>query len=125
MISPNISIGEIACRCGCGFAKLDPAIASAFERIRAEVSRLNGNDTPIRISSGCRCMQYNTAIGGAVNSQHIYGKALDLVIPAGWTKEEFYIICNKYVGSQGGVGYYNKKNIIHIDGRGEYARWRQ
>lgn len=33
---------------------------------------------PIRISSGYRCKRLNKAIGGAINSQHTEGKAVDL-----------------------------------------------
>lgn len=35
---------------------------------------------PIRITSGLRPRVYNMAIGGAKNSWHIYGKAVDFVI---------------------------------------------
>ena len=36
---------------------------------------------PMCISSGFRCPQLNSAIGGAVNSQHIYGMAADINVP--------------------------------------------
>lgn len=36
---------------------------------------------PMSISSGFRCPKLNTAIGGAVNSQHIYGMAADINVP--------------------------------------------
>lgn len=36
---------------------------------------------PMCVSSGFRCPKLNAAIGGAVNSQHIYGMAADINIP--------------------------------------------
>lgn len=33
---------------------------------------------PIRIGSGFRCKALNTAVGGAVNSQHVKGQAADI-----------------------------------------------
>ena len=33
---------------------------------------------PIVVNSGYRCPALNTAVGGAVNSQHVYGEAADI-----------------------------------------------
>lgn len=35
----------------------------------------------IRITSGFRCKAVNTAVGGARNSQHIFGQAADIYVP--------------------------------------------
>lgn len=37
---------------------------------------------PIIINSGYRCTEVNLAVGGKSNSQHIEGKAADLIVPA-------------------------------------------
>jgi zinc D-Ala-D-Ala carboxypeptidase len=37
---------------------------------------------PVMISSGFRCPQLNSAVGGASNSAHLYGAACDFTIPA-------------------------------------------
>lgn len=36
---------------------------------------------PIVVDSGFRCVTLNTAVGGAVNSAHIYGWAVDFICP--------------------------------------------
>jgi hypothetical protein len=36
---------------------------------------------PVTVTSGYRCPQLNTAVGGASNSAHLYGSAADIVIP--------------------------------------------
>ena len=133
-ISKHINSSEIACKCGCGFADLDVKVAIVFERIRNEVSKKNGKDTIIDISNGCRCGEkskkhpnwtnHNKRAGSkAKNSRHIFGDALDLRVPKGYTKDEFYDLCDDIVNKLGGVGYYKTKNIVHIDTRGYHSRW--
>lgn len=43
----------------------------------------------ITVTSGYRCPRTNTKIGGATNSQHLYGQAAD-INAKGYTVEEFY-----------------------------------
>jgi hypothetical protein len=39
------------------------------------------DDKPVLISSGFRCKELNTCIGGASNSAHLFGAAADITIP--------------------------------------------
>lgn len=39
-------------------------------------------NTPIIISSGCRCPALNKAVGGVSNSQHLTGEAADIHLPS-------------------------------------------
>ncbi len=43
---------------------------------------LRDNYGPVVVTSGYRCPELNKAIGGAVNSQHLEGKAADIHIPS-------------------------------------------
>ena len=52
-----------------------------LEPLREEVG------APIFISSGYRCAQLNGAIGGSATSQHMEGKAADIIV-TGWTPRE-------------------------------------
>lgn len=56
---------------------------NVLEPIRNEI------DVPIHITSGFRSVQINMLIGGAVNSQHIDGKAVDS-IAIGMSVKDFY-----------------------------------
>lgn len=47
---------------------------------------------PIFISSGFRSFDVNYAVGGTVNSQHMEGKAADIIIPEKCLKEIFELI---------------------------------
>ena len=49
---------------------------NVFEPLRIHLN------TPIKISSGFRCLQVNKMIGGAKSSQHTKGEAMDLQIGA-------------------------------------------
>jgi uncharacterized protein YcbK (DUF882 family) len=53
-----------------------PLLISRLERLRATIG------APLRIVSGYRSPATNAAIGGAPNSQHLYGRAAD--IPSGY-----------------------------------------
>jgi len=117
-ITKHLSTHEVSCKCGCGFNKLDPMTAKAFEKIR----EIAGNQ-PLTISSGCRCEAHNKAIGGATSSQHVKGTALDIRVPKGMDFDFFYGICDNVIGHVGGVGKYSDLRFVHIDTRGHRARW--
>lgn len=48
-----------------------------MERIRARLARLTGQEVPIVITSGYRCLELNRAIGSADSSDHVRALAVD------------------------------------------------
>lgn len=88
-----------------------------------EVLRAHFN-TPVNINSAYRSPVYNRSVGGAVNSQHLSGKAADVVmdgIPPSEVADaiEFLIDCG--LMQEGGLGRYD--TFTHYDIRGTKARW--
>lgn len=88
-----------------------------------EVLRAHFN-TPVNINSAYRSPVYNRSVGGAVNSQHLSGKAADVVmdgIPPSEVADaiEFLIDCG--LMKEGGLGRYD--TFTHYDIRGIKARW--
>tara|TARA_R110000744_G_scaffold143565_2_gene255531 strand:- start:12859 stop:13242 length:384 start_codon:yes stop_codon:yes gene_type:complete len=79
---------------------------------------------PININSGYRSEEYNKAIGGVPDSQHIMGRAADITIK-GISANEVYETIEKLITNghilQGGLGLYD--NFVHYDIRGSRARW--
>lgn len=83
------------------------------------------------ITNGFRHPKFNKQIGGASQSRHIVGQAVD--ITAGdingdgkINQEDKTIIVHaaeKVVGNTGGVGLYPGTLSIHMDTRGYRARW--
>lgn len=65
---------EFRCKCGCGFDVVDYQLATVLDAIREHFGE------PVSVTSGCRCYKHNKAIGGAPSSQHMLGKAADIVV---------------------------------------------
>lgn len=79
---------------------------------------------PITINSGYRSPEHNAKIGGTENSQHLLGKAADVVID-GISPDEVadaieFLIEGKMM-KQGGLGRY--VDFTHYDIRGKKSRW--
>lgn len=67
------------------------------------------------ITSGYRCERVNKLVGGADNSQHMKGEAVDFWFPGFSHKEmveAFFEIAEEFDFDQ--LIYYKKKGIIHI-----------
>jgi uncharacterized protein YcbK (DUF882 family) len=78
----------------------------------------------ITITSGYRSPQHNKKIGGAKDSQHVKGMAVDIKV-AGMTPKEVALVIEGLIESgkmkQGGIGIY--ASWVHYDIRGTKARW--
>ena len=73
---------------------------------------------PIKITSGYRSPEHNKIIGGASNSYHMKGMAIDCVID-GMTPEQAY---KQLTDWQGGIGLYIAH--LHLDIRPYRAVWK-
>jgi len=62
---------EFQCRC-CGVVKIRKLLLERLHVLRGSLKR------PIIITSGYRCKNHNTAVGGKVNSAHMRGAAADI-----------------------------------------------
>ena len=95
-------------------AKVDEELVEKLELLRAEL----GNQ-PLIINSAYRTPEHNKAIGGAENSLHMTGKAVDIAKVDDYDIDEMANIAEE-VGFDG-IGRYSWG--IHVDVRGERARW--
>ena len=79
---------------------------------------------PITINSAYRCEAWNGINGGTLKSQHLQGKAADIVVK-NLTPDEVAIALDKLQQGGfikcGGLGRYD--TFTHIDIRGTEARW--
>jgi len=72
---------------------------------------------PVRISSGYRTPAYNAKVKGAKRSQHMKGKAADIIID-GWPSAYTDKLVLGYMigrGAGGGVGWYERQAFTHVD----------
>ena len=93
-------------------------LAENLEVVRAHFG------APITINSAYRSPVYNRQIGGVPTSQHLGGKAADIVIEGVSPSEvadaiDFLIECG--LMKEGGLGRYD--TFTHYDIRGTKARW--
>ena len=113
-LSQYFKRSEFACKCGCGFDTVDSILLETLEAVRLHFK------VPVTITSGCRCLAHNAAVGGAKASQHTLGRASDIQLKGIPPSE-----VADYVESIGvSVGRY--PNFTHLDSRsGQPKRWGQ
>ena len=108
-ITKNFSVREFACRCGNCYVdgtKIDRRLVYKLQVIRERI------DKPIYINSACRCDRHNNAVGGALNSYHLSGRAVDIACDNSLDRHELV----KQSLNQGlSVGISAK--FIHVDTR--------
>jgi len=114
-VSDHFSRSEFACGCGCGFDAVDIELLTELEMVR-EYFR----DNRITINSGCRCWKHNIAIGGSRDSQHVKGKAADIIIENISPDDVAAYFAERFPDSHG-VGWYS--DFTHFDVRPTKARW--
>ena len=96
-----------------------------------ELSTQGYNRDAFVITNGYRHPKFNQEVGGASESRHIVGEAVDITAKdinndGLMNQEDKTIIlaaAEKVVGNTGGVGMYPKTLSIHMDTRGHKARW--
>lgn len=112
-LSKNFKSTEFDCKCSkCKTTVIDSALVTLLQKIRDHFGKA------VTINSGYRCSSHNKEVGGARNSQHLYGKAADIVVkgvPSSLVYEYADSINVK------GLGKYN--SFTHVDTRSKRARW--
>ena len=121
-ITENFSLSEFDCKDGTELpTALLPNVLDLADNLQVLRDYLG---VPVKINSAYRTLEYNRKIGGATKSQHLLGKAADIVVESKSPEEVANII--KYLISegkmvQGGLKAYN--TFTHYDIRGYKARW--
>lgn len=152
-VSPHFKVGQFLCKQQPGtWPKYLVVSSDNLERLEALLSALNKDlnteaDT-LFVMSGYRTPFYNSAIGSAKFSRHMYGDAADVYIdtkPRNGTMDDLnrdgkitkadadflYDYAEKLYKKnglkQGGLGSYKANAVhgpfVHIDARGRRARW--
>ena len=109
--------------------KVPPGLLPNIQRLAENLQRLRERlGRPIRIHSGYRTPDTNT---GAKKSQHLLGKAADVMV-GGMRPEEVHAVILDMIKEgtmdPGGVGLYRdgvgrRVGFVHYDIRGRNARW--
>jgi len=116
MLSKSFKYTELQCKCGCKRADMTPEFMIVLQKLRDKIN------APLIITSGYRCQTHNKHVGGALNSSHMKGIAVDIDIS--YMPEEVkesLLKAIKSIKEIKGVGI--AKSFIHIDTRAEKATW--
>lgn len=120
---------EFLCKCGKCNKPTDAVrlkwfeLAAALEKVRAVVG------APMIVISGHRCEAHNKAEGGAKDSRHLYGDAVDVKV-AGWPGERLRGVFEALIAldeiPDGGLGTYpdeKRRATVHYDLGDPGRRW--
>ena len=103
------SVDELKCK-GTDECEMDEGFMKKLEVLRHEFNE------PMIVSSGYRHESYNQVIGGAKNSPHLYGKAVDIVISG---KSAYRLMKLAIEHGFTGIGVSQRgpheKRFLHID----------
>lgn len=106
ILSPNFTAEEFLCRCNyddCNFSMLYYKTLYSSQLLRNRIG-------PLITTSGHRCQKHNSDVGGAKDSYHMKGHAIDFVVPNGWTIIQFAKEARMFFDF---VKEYPNKNFIH------------
>ena len=118
-VSAHFKLSEFKCKDGTAVPAKYYANCQRLMNLLEEIRAACGNRA-ITITSGYRTESYNKKVDGAKQSQHLYAAAADIKV-SGKSASEVYKLCDRLVGSRGGVGKYS--TFTHVDVRGNKARW--
>ncbi|MBN1592238.1 MAG: peptidase M15 [Candidatus Coatesbacteria bacterium] len=106
-LSDHFNLREFQCPC-CGRVKLHSAVIDALEALRSKI----GNK-PIIIESGYRCAEHNEDIGGAPDSDHLYGWAVDVRVNE-MSPAEIANAAKRLPALIKRLGLYEGRDCVHI-----------
>src|SRR5690606_34937034 len=121
-LTPNFDLSEFRSKDGSPF----PAgVVENVEELAANLQVLRDHlKQPISINSGYRSPAHNRKVGGAPASQHLLGKAADIVVK-GFTPKQVVVAIETLISlgkmKQGGLSAY--ATFTHYDVRGAKSRW--
>lgn len=110
---------EFKCTCGgkyCNGFPVEPdeQLVRILDNVRAKYGKAFSPNSAIR------CTKRNSEVGGASNSQHLYGTAADISVP-GVAPNTVAAYLETLLPNTGGIGIYSWG--VHVDTRKTKSRW--
>lgn len=115
LISEHFRLNEFRCKDGTDPVCVNGELVAILEFVRSKFGK------PVVINSGYRTPSYNRKIGGAKFSQHMYGRAADIVVEDVKPEVVYNCLCEAFPNSCG-FGLY--ASFVHVDCREIKSRWK-
>lgn len=119
-LTKNFSLDEFQCKCGCDMPR---SVMENIFKLSDQLQILRDIYGAINVNSAYRCESHNSSIGSKSTSQHVLGKAADII--AELTPSELADVIEEDIDNNvvkfGGLGRYN--TFTHVDIRDSKARW--
>lgn len=117
----HFNYSEFHSKDGAGFSGGKVGSSTVKENVRRmmyklEAVRKKAGNAAITINSGFRSINHNSNVGGASNSQHMYGIAADIVISGKTVSNTI-----SYAKTSGYSGIIRYSSFTHVDSRAEYG----
>ena len=114
-LTEYFSLREFECPC-CRRVMLSPDLLVRVNHLRMVINR------PLYINSGYRCKEENHKVGEVSGSYHLQGMAVDIHV-------KDFLLFDLLLFAQeigfNGIGYYEKRNFLHLDIRpGQKRTWK-
>ena len=96
------------------YSKMDPELLVMLDKLRENYG------SPIIITSSYRDPETNKRVGGKPDSQHLYGRAVDIAASGGSTVYD--IVRSAIQVGFNRIGISRKNNFIHLDIGDKYGK---
>jgi len=117
-LSTNFSRAEFACKCGCGFNTVDSELLEGLQHYSTRLQTLHPKKrVSIIVNSGCRCVEYNNKQNGAKKSQHLFGRAADIVAKIDGVKISPQEVADFFNSAHPNFSTGVYKTFTHVDTR--------
>lgn len=108
--TPNFSVDEMKCKCGCGKADMDREFMMDLQALREAVG-------PLKVSSAYRCPEHNQRVSSTgPDGPHTTGKAADILCSG---KHAHEVLMSACFFDFTGIGVSQKgahgSRFIHLD----------
>lgn len=104
-LTKNFDRSEFSCKCGCGYDDINEDFVEKLQAVRDLVGQA------MHVTSGCRCLEYNTKVGGVPHSAHMRGYAADIHVMDGELRFNLLKAAFGLGFKRIGIG----KTFIHLD----------
>lgn len=111
---PSFKYEEVRCPCGeCDGGMPDFRFMDRLQALRTAYGK------PMTLESCVRCEKHNKGVGGATSSQHVRGRAADVVVRN--VADRFLLVKLALEMGFGGIGI--NRTTVHVDDRRIGAMW--